>query len=134
MAKKVRIFPLILFVAYLALLARALFGRISPETASLLPNSIFGIATDKVIHFLLFFPAPLLSFMAFRGKRRGVSILVIFIVCVVVAAGMELGQGLTGYRTVDINDFVANITSVISATMLLSLINLLKVERLRDRK
>ena len=61
----------ILFGLYLVAVAVLCFARF-PESEDV-PKSLLGIPMDKIVHFLMFFPFPVLTYLAFdryRGKRN----------------------------------------------------------------
>lgn len=107
---KKRIF-FILFILYLAGLGFACFGHFEsiPEPQKL----IFGLPIDKVVHFSMFLPFPLLTLAAFRSRTTKVwqsllLTLAVFIVGCILAGATELIQGLTDYRSCDPLDFRAD--------------------------
>lgn len=104
------IFPL-MFICYICAVGFLCFGHFEdmPDVAT----TIFGIPTDKVVHFSMFFPFPLLAYATFGRKTKGrwnsiLFILAIFLVGCILGIATELGQGLTDYRSCDINDFRAD--------------------------
>lgn len=79
--------------------------------------TLFGIPTDKIVHFCMFAPYPVLSFLTFcRGimsKRRKAMVLIISIILGAgLAYGTEQLQGLTDYRSYDITDFYADLAGI----------------------
>ena len=104
------IFPL-MFICYICAVGFLCFGHFEdmPDVAT----TIFGIPTDKVVHFSMFFPFPLLAYATFGRKTKGrwnsiLFIIAIFLVGCILGIATELGQGLTDYRSCDINDFRAD--------------------------
>ena len=104
------IFPL-MFICYICAVGFLCFGHFEdmPDVAT----TIFGIPTDKVVHFSMFFPFPLLAYATFGRKTKGrwnsiLFILGIFLTGCILGIATELGQGLTDYRSCDINDFRAD--------------------------
>lgn len=104
------IFPL-MFICYICAVGFLCFGHFEdmPDVAT----TIFGIPTDKVVHFSMFFPFPLLAYATFGRKTKGrwnsiLFILAIFLAGCILGIATELGQGLTDYRSCDINDFRAD--------------------------
>lgn len=86
----------------------------------------FGIPKDKVIHFLLFFPFPIICHIAFpRLRNTPVRMLrfgiIVFLAGAATGGGIEILQGLTGYRSCDLYDFVADCTGLAAASLLLLL-------------
>lgn len=112
-----------LLVLYLGALAYLCFGRI--EAIPDLPNTIFGIPLDKVVHFLMFMPFPVIVYMAFGINCRKVSTLLIFMFYTffagcILAILTEIGQGaLTSYRSPDLMDLKADALSLAAVCLLL---------------
>ena len=82
--------------------------------------------------FCLFFPFPLLAWLAFvpetgRGRRRAFRILVVFAAGCLLAASTEVGQALlTTYRKGDVLDFRADLAALAVSTLLVLLFDLSK--------
>lgn len=100
-----------LLVLYLGAVAWLCFG--SFDNAPQVSPSFFGIPTDKIVHFSMFLPFPVIA----RGVVIGMTkkplhsfllVLVLFVIGCIIAAGTELGQGLTDYRSADSKDFLAD--------------------------
>lgn len=78
---------------------------------------LFGIPLDKVVHFLMFLPFPVLSFSVFydRSSKTMTNLLIIAIILLfgtVAAYGTEYLQSLTEYRSSDITDVYADLTGL----------------------
>ena len=74
---------------------------------------IFGIPADKIAHFLMFMPYPVLVYLMFYNKDRSrVLDLCILAACIAMGVGTAIGteqlQAMTQYRTPDINDVYAD--------------------------
>lgn len=74
---------------------------------------IFGIPADKIAHFCIFFPFPILAWLTFGRELSGKWKPVLFVIGMfalgcLLGGAVELGQGLTTYRSCDINDFRAD--------------------------
>ena len=59
----------IVFLLYLAVLMYLCFGKFQGIPQA--PHGFFGIEGDKVVHFLMFLPFPILSYFAFPFPRTG---------------------------------------------------------------
>ena len=75
--------------------------------------SYWGIPTDKIVHFLMFFPFPLLCFGAFdkfttKPWHSVLFVVIVFCIGCVLAGATEIGQSMTKYRTGDERDFFAD--------------------------
>ena len=73
----------------------------------------FGIPTDKIVHFIMFFPFPILMTMVFGKSGWKLKTFLLFIISTVITGAMaggviELLQAGTGYRSCDISDFIAD--------------------------
>lgn len=91
----------------------------------------FGLALDKVAHFLMFTPFPVLAVLMFWNKERKVYadiilLLGIGLLGVGLATGTEYLQSLTQYRTSDIKDFHADICGLAAGCSLSLLMIILK--------
>ncbi len=85
-----------------------------PEHTAFLNKSLWGIQMDKIGHFLMFLPYPVIAYIAFRpetGKRwRHILVLLaVFGAGVGLAMGTEQLQGLSDYRSYEIEDFYADV-------------------------
>lgn len=105
----------ILFVVYLAAIAFLCFMH-----ADKLPDmqkTLFGIPTDKVAHFLMFLPFPILAFLAYDHVTNKVWSAVLFAVLTfavgaAIAWGTEYIQGMLPYRSRDVADFRADLLAL----------------------
>lgn len=102
----------LLFFLYIAGVLYLCFGHF--ENTPSIQLSLWGIPTDKLVHFCMFFPFPLLAFLAFDQFTKTVPQTLLFVgitfaVGIVVAVGTELGQAnLTDYRSGDPLDLAAD--------------------------
>lgn len=112
-----------LFALYLGVL---FFLSLYPFSSAPVDMSqyILGIRTDRIIHFIMFFPLPLLSGFVYQLSRLklkgrfGKYVLICFI-SLIIASLTEFLQSLTDFRDFDILDLVANYLSVIVSSILL---------------
>ena len=119
------------FYVYLIAVAVLCFGSFNslPEVS----KTILGIPTDKVVHFCMFLPFPILAFLAydkFTGDRRKVLLfaLVTFLIGCILAAGTELGQAfLTKHRNGDALDFLADFLAILTGSAIATWIDLRKL-------
>lgn len=132
MIRKGSIFFKLLLLVYFGVVAYLCFGHFDN-----LPNIqryYFGIPTDKIVHFLMFFPFPILSFLAIDKytTKPWHSILfavVIFIIGCTLAGGTELVQSRLTYRSCDIRDFRADSLALIISTLLVFIIDIAKQKK-----
>lgn len=115
-------FHVFLLIAYLAVLCWLCFGKFDSVTASF-PRYTLGIPTDKIVHFIMFLPFPLLCWLVFRGRSGKpwhslVLVLIFFGAGCLLAAGTELGQTLIAYRAGDPGDFLADGIAIAFSTVI----------------
>ncbi len=110
----------ILFILYLAAIAFLCFMHVDklPEVQ----RTIFGIPTDKLAHFLMFLPFPILAYLAYDHLTNKVWSAVLFAVCtltigLLIAYGTEYVQGKLPYRTMDMADFKADAIAIAISTV-----------------
>ena len=83
----------------------------------------FGIGKDKIAHFLMFLPFPILMYMAFHTHHGNPWRLIIFMTVTILigaaaGAGIELLQMTTKYRSCDILDFRADCIGLLAGSFL----------------
>ena len=121
----------ILFFLYLAAVLFLCFGKFD-DTPSV-ELSLWGLPMDKLVHFAMFFPFPILVFFAFEGYGKGVKstlgvIGLAFAAGLVLALATEIGQAcLTDYRSGDSMDFLADATSLLVSSALVAAVSLRKL-------
>ena len=73
-------------------------------------KTLLGIQLDKVIHFIMYLPYPLLALWAFyQGKNWGRFLLVVLLIGVAYSGAVELMQALfTDSRSAEWGDLLAN--------------------------
>lgn len=101
----------ILLVIYLA--AIIYLCLMKPDDIPDAPLTIFGLPADKLVHFCMFAPFPVMSFTTFNQKGSSITRqLVLIAILAAVGAGFAYGteqlQALTGYRAYEITDFYAD--------------------------
>ena len=125
--KRTTIFA-ILTVLYVALVALLCFANLNTPPDA--PKTLFGIESDKVVHFLMFFPFPILAFLSFRTKNMSVEatlgvIVLIFAVGCLLAWSTEFVQGLLPYRTKDHFDLKADMLGMIISSVITFIISVI---------
>ena len=124
----------ILFFLYLAAVAFLCFMHVDklPEVQKF----ILGIPTDKIAHFLMFLPFPILAYLAYDHLTNTLSHAFLFalatlIVGVLMAYGTEYVQGKLPYRSMDINDFKADALAIALSTVAVFIVDItpLKVRK-----
>ena len=122
----------IAMVLYLAVVGYLLFANF--EKLSSVPKIFLGIPTDKVVHFCMFFPFPILAYLAYDHltdtplKALAALISICAIGC--IFAGLtEIVQGMLPYRYEDISDFRADCLAIGIAGILTFIIDVVKMRR-----
>ena len=118
-----------IFFLYLLAVGYLCFGNFSSIPST--PKDFLGIPSDKWVHFMMFFPFALLLYNAFqwRSSKWWHSLLLVtgvFAVGCLVAAGTEIGQGMTTYRSKDPQDFAADILALCLSTAVVLILDLKK--------
>ncbi len=126
----------VLFVLYVT--AVLLLCFLPMDDVSQFPRFVLGFPIDKVVHFCMFFPFPLLAFLAFDPYTDTVPSTLAFagitlMVGLLLALGTEWGQEmLTDYRCGDPADLVADSLALVSSTVIVIIWDILK-QRLTRR-
>lgn len=115
MAVKRKIIFTALFCLYMA--AVLFLCLMKPDDLPQPELYFFGLPLDKVAHFLMFMPFPILSQLMFMDKDRKTYADIIILICMTalgvgLAFGTEHLQAMTQYRTSDINDVYADFTGL----------------------
>jgi len=106
-----RIIYIIVLCLYIAAVAFLCFAK--PEDMLQMPSLWFGLPADKVGHFLMFMPFPILAFLTFEteGMTVGRKILLLAVL-MTVGAGLAMGtehiQAQLAYRAAETGDFYAD--------------------------
>ena len=100
------------FVLYILAVLFLCFGKF--ENTPDVPWSLLGIPSDKLVHFCMFFPFPILAFLAFdrfteTPKSTFLFSGITWVLGLVLAFATEWGQAhLTDYRSGDPWDLLAD--------------------------
>ena len=129
MTRRQLVIARILFAMYLVAVAVLCFGKF--ESSQDMPRELWGIPTDKVVHFLMFFPCPALAYLAFdryKGNRSSSFLWagVAFLAGCAYAAVTELIQSRPSYRSGDPVDFQADFLALAACSVFILIIILLK--------
>lgn len=114
----------VLFVVYMIAVCCLCFLNLSFTRELEIPKFIWGIPIDKVVHFVMFLPYPILAIPVFNLSRRSTGLrfwrcLLIFCTGIVFAAATELIQKyLILAREGDLLDFKADILGLASGLVL----------------
>lgn len=122
----------IALLVYFGLVLYVCFGHFNnlPDMS----KTIWGIPKDKIIHFIMFFPFPIIAALALdlRPRRYAAGLLEAFLLLVcglAIAAATEIGQGYTTYRDPSIWDWVADTSALLSSSLIVLAVLLLKARR-----
>ena len=111
----------IMFLLYIA--AVGVLCLMKTDSLPKIPAVWLGIPSDKIAHFCMFMPFPVLAYMSImpRMKNLWTTFLTIAVLAAMGAAfayGTEIMQGQTGYRSYDINDFYADMAGLAAGAVL----------------
>lgn len=117
---------------YLAAVAVLCFANI--KSTPDIRKEFFGIATDKIAHFLMFLPLPILAFFAFDKYTDKVwtsilCTLITFACGVGIAALTEVVQSRLPYRSGDHRDFAADLLALGLSSVLVLIIDITKQKK-----
>jgi VanZ family protein len=111
MKKNLTLLFRVLLAVYLICVFVLCFGNFSglPD----IEEKILGFDPDKIVHFLMFLPFPVLAYGALGRQPAApgkalVWALLLFLAGSVLAAGTEIGQHFLPYRNSDPKDFSAD--------------------------
>ncbi len=110
----------ILFFLYLAGILFLCFGHFKSLPSA--PTAILGIPADKLVHFAMFLPFPILAFLAFdqftqTAKQTLAFVGVTLAVGLMLAGLTEWGQAaLTDYRSGEPLDFLADSLGLLTSS------------------
>ena len=115
----------ILFVLYLA--AIAFLCLTSTSSLPQMKNTFLGLPTDKVAHFLMFLPFPILFYLSTEWKadkwwKALLYTAIILLLGCGVAAGTEYLQKLTPTRVADKEDFIADAIALGCSSLLVFIV------------
>ena len=128
MTRKQLIIARIVFAVYILAVLVLCFGKF--EGTEDVPLDLWGIPTDKIVHFLMFFPFPILAYLAFdryKGKRLpSLPWAAAFVCGCAIAAGTELVQTRLSYRSGDPADFQADFLALLVSSLIVLFVILFK--------
>ena len=129
MSRKTIILSRVLLILYIAALAFLCFGQIGhlPQ----LQKHILGLEEDKIVHFLMFLPFPLLAYPAIGKEPDGPwkaigQILLLFLSGCLLAAATELIQSRIPYRSADPKDFTADSLALAISSLIVFILMLVR--------
>ena len=138
MTRRQRIWARILLAAYLLAILVLCFANFS--SVPKVKDTLFGIQMDKIVHFLMFCPFPILAYFAFDFHSKTVrsSLLfaaTVFIIGCIFAAATEFGQAkLTTWRSGDPTDLIADISALALASIAVIIFDRIKQRKVCSEK
>lgn len=125
MSTVARIAKILLFLAYVAGIAWLCFGTFTPDPD--IPRTIFGIPTDKCVHFAMFLPFPILGTLAFDFCSWWRPLCIMTLLANLSAFTLEhLQSRITTTRITDPTDLNANILGITLGLLVAILIGLFR--------
>ena len=120
---------MLLYVVAVAYLCFANFHKL-PDV----PKTFLGIPMDKIVHFCMFFPFPILAFFAYDKLTETPWQALAALLCICafgcIFAGLtEIIQGSLPYRSQDIHDFGADLLSIGISGLLVFLYDVSKMKK-----
>ena len=123
----------ILFFLYLGAVLFLCFAKF--ESLPRAEWTLLGIPSDKVVHFCMFFPFPILAFLAFDQYTHTVPASLGFTaltlaVGILLALATEWGQSyFTDWRKGDPKDFLSDLIALILSSALVLFLDIRKQKR-----
>jgi len=126
----------VLLLIYLAAIALICF--MSAENIPSIQREMFGFPTDKVVHFGMFLPFPILAYLAWDHRSDKlwspfVSALVILLLGAGIAYGTELVQKYLPTRSMDLNDFKADMLALCITTLIVFVVDITHLKTRKNR-
>ena len=126
----------ILFFLYLVAIAFLCFMHVDKMPD--IQKHILGIPTDKIVHFLMFLPFPILMYLAYdhltdKVWRALLFSVVTFLLGALVAAGTEYGQNFLPYRSMDLADFKADLMALAVSGLTVLVIDIAHMKTRRNK-
>ena len=108
-----------IFCLYLGAIAFLCFMK--TDSVPEMQFTIFGLQTDKIAHFCMFAPYPILAFQTFHEQESTIwQEMLLLGILVISGAGLAYGteqlQGLTDYRSYEMADFHADTLGLAAGT------------------
>ena len=127
--KKLKHISLAIFCIYL--LAVVLLCVIRTDSLPELPKTFLGIPLDKIMHFTMFLPFPILGHMAFTpaDTEKWRKLAVPVILCVIgfgFALATERLQAMTSYRSCESADLLADMIGIVSGAVAVTVITIIR--------
>lgn len=118
MTKTATVYAKLFFFIYMAIIFSLCFFNFSFQEGIEIPLYILGIPVDKVVHFLMFVPFPILISLAFC-RTGAFLVLLLGALLAIFTEGVQ--YYLLPYREGDILDFAADMTGIAAGLLCLIL-------------
>ena len=111
---------LIFLCLYLTTLGFLCFA--DPQNFQSASFSLWNIQADKIVHFIMFAPYPVLMFITVDNHsgslmKRLITLSLVLASGAALALGTEIIQGTTEYRSFELWDLAADIAGILTSTM-----------------
>ena len=118
----------ILSVLYLAAVIWLCFGQF--DSVPDVPRSLWGIPMDKVVHFLMFLPFPVLGTLACENRSWWRPLSLMTVLANLIAFSFEhLQSRLTTHRVTDPSDLNANLLGITLGLLIAIVIGLISKKK-----
>ena len=124
-----------LFVIYVAMIALLCFIHVDklPEVQ----RQLFGFESDKLVHFVMFLPFPILAYLAYdhhtnKVWRAAAFALISFVLGALLAMGTEYVQGYLPYRSRDLADLKADIYALAISAIFVFIVDATHLKRRKN--
>ena len=120
---------IVIFCLYIVAVIYLCFAK--PDDVPSLDICFLGLPFDKVAHFIMFTPFPILAYKVFDSEnltniRRGLLIFAITAVGVGLAAMTELIQSHLSYRSADVYDLFSDFTGICAGVVVVIIYYLIR--------
>ena len=137
MKKRTRYISRVLMLLYIAAVCLLCFADIRTDIG--VNSTLLGIPADKIVHFTMFLPFPALMYAAFHRQERKPARLIVFMLATLIAgtaagAGIEIIQQMTGYRSCDMTDLLADFCGLAAAVLILQVFEAFVMNKRRAGK
>lgn len=123
-----RILKIVIFAAYIALVAWLCFGSFEPDPK--IPRTVLGFPIDKFVHFVMFLPFPILCTLAFDFRSWWRALSISTLLANLMAFTFEnLQSRITAIRVTDPADLNANLMGITLGLLIAVLIGLICKKR-----
>ncbi|MBR6345854.1 MAG: VanZ family protein [Bacteroidales bacterium] len=124
--KKGRVIAWVVWALYICAVLVLLFGKFSSSPD--IPKDVLGISMDKLVHFLIFSPSVVLTYLTFYRRdmsEKKVAWLLVFAfsAAMAVAAGSEIAQYFLPWRQGEPLDLAADSVGAVLSTLVAVLVH-----------